>query len=257
VSVPTLRAWERRFGFPSPLRLPGGHRRYSPHDTERIRRVVDARASGTTLEVAISTVTESDDTPSLFASMRRAEEALPVHVLSRRTMLAISHAIEDEVRARAERAVLVVAFQRAETYRAAQSRWDDLARTAEAAVVFADFPTSRRNRGGAHEVALPSSSPLRREWAVVCAGPTFSACLAGWERTHTSTGAPSAPFEASWTAEPDVARRAAVVGLDLARRLSPDLIDVLPTLVPGPVPVPEAARAATSLTNRIVAALDS
>jgi len=33
----TLRAWERRFGFPLPVRLPSGHRRYT---TEQVRRVL-------------------------------------------------------------------------------------------------------------------------------------------------------------------------------------------------------------------------
>lgn len=29
VAVPTLRSWERRYGFPVPHRTVGGHRRYS------------------------------------------------------------------------------------------------------------------------------------------------------------------------------------------------------------------------------------
>lgn len=29
VAVPTLRSWERRYGFPVPCRTGGGHRRYS------------------------------------------------------------------------------------------------------------------------------------------------------------------------------------------------------------------------------------
>ena len=32
----TLRAWERRFGFPDPVRLPSGHRRYP---LEQVRRL--------------------------------------------------------------------------------------------------------------------------------------------------------------------------------------------------------------------------
>ena len=34
VAVPTLRSWERRYGFPVPLRTDGGHRRYSAGDLQ-------------------------------------------------------------------------------------------------------------------------------------------------------------------------------------------------------------------------------
>ena len=37
VGEATLRAWERRFGFPTPRREPSGHRRYDRVDVERIR----------------------------------------------------------------------------------------------------------------------------------------------------------------------------------------------------------------------------
>ncbi|MCA1734084.1 MAG: MerR family transcriptional regulator, partial [Acidobacteria bacterium] len=36
----TLRAWERRFGFPVPVRLPSGHRRYT---AEQVRKIVRIR----------------------------------------------------------------------------------------------------------------------------------------------------------------------------------------------------------------------
>jgi methanogenic corrinoid protein MtbC1 len=42
----TLRAWERRFGFPRPQRLPSGHRRYSSEDVQRLILIVSALHSG-------------------------------------------------------------------------------------------------------------------------------------------------------------------------------------------------------------------
>lgn len=39
VPVATLRSWERRYGFPVPLRLDSGHRRYALDDVERLRLV--------------------------------------------------------------------------------------------------------------------------------------------------------------------------------------------------------------------------
>ena len=42
----TLRAWERRFGFPSPVRLPSGHRRYSGDQVRHLLLISRALESG-------------------------------------------------------------------------------------------------------------------------------------------------------------------------------------------------------------------
>jgi hypothetical protein len=42
----TLRAWERRFGVPRPVRLPSGHRRYTPVQVDHLELVVRALALG-------------------------------------------------------------------------------------------------------------------------------------------------------------------------------------------------------------------
>jgi DICT domain-containing protein/predicted DNA-binding transcriptional regulator AlpA len=261
VSVATLRSWEERFGFPQPARLAGGHRRYDDRDVEHILRVLAERARGQSLPAAIRTVLEGESAEgdlSIFAGLRRLRPDLPVHVLSRRAMLAVSHAIEDESRAQGQRLVLVAAFQREAVYRRAQTRWLDLARTARFAVVFADFAASRRPDEGPDEVALPRASPLRREWAVICAAPEFGACLSGWERPRRPAEAPGERlFEATWSVEPKVVHLAASLGLHLARQHAPELYS---TLEPLPDIPPEwassFAQSATALTNRIVAYLD-
>jgi DNA-binding transcriptional MerR regulator len=42
----TLRAWERRFGFPKPLRLPSGHRRFSGEQVQHLLLIAKALESG-------------------------------------------------------------------------------------------------------------------------------------------------------------------------------------------------------------------
>ncbi len=42
----TLRAWERRFGFPKPIRLPSGHRRYSGEQVQQLLLINRALACG-------------------------------------------------------------------------------------------------------------------------------------------------------------------------------------------------------------------
>lgn len=46
LGIETLRAWERRYGRPRPLRLPSGHRRYDQADVPALRRVAEAVAWG-------------------------------------------------------------------------------------------------------------------------------------------------------------------------------------------------------------------
>jgi len=46
VATATLRTWERRYGFPQPLRRPSGHRLYPLDAAPRLRRIVHAIARG-------------------------------------------------------------------------------------------------------------------------------------------------------------------------------------------------------------------
>ena len=67
-------------------------------------------------------------------------------MLRKRVLLALSRAIEDESCAQAERPLLFGSFQRERFYRQSQRRWRDFARTAELAVVFADFERAHAAR---------------------------------------------------------------------------------------------------------------
>jgi DNA-binding transcriptional MerR regulator len=254
LSVAVLRAWEHRFGFPRPERLEGGHRRYDEDEVERITRVVAERDAGRSLEAAIALALQAPSPeevgqPSIFAGLRRARPDLPVQVVHRRTMLALSRAIEDESLASGEHPHLMAAFQTRTAYDAARPRWDDLIDTAASAIVFADFPRARR-RGAAHEVPIPAGTPLRREWSVVSDAPGSAAVMAGWERTDGR-------FEAVWTVEADVVRRATEVGRRLVADHAPKVVlpDAPPPLVPA-VDATATVRRATAITNRVIAYLD-
>ena len=63
-------------------------------------------------------------------------------------LIALSHAIEDEVLARAEAGVMFACFQREGFYRSSQARWRELSATARAAAVFADFEQIGQPDGG-------------------------------------------------------------------------------------------------------------
>ncbi|HEX2051379.1 MAG TPA: MerR family transcriptional regulator [Actinomycetota bacterium] len=56
IPVPTIRSWERRYGFPSPARTPGRHRRYDAGEVERLRALRDEISAGVRAAEAIERV---------------------------------------------------------------------------------------------------------------------------------------------------------------------------------------------------------
>jgi len=249
----TLRMWEVRHGFPRPRRVASGHRRYSEQDLARVRAVVRGRERGLSLQAAIELAHDADEeqAPSVFASLRSRYPQLEPQVLSKRAMLVMSRAIEDESLARAERPLLFGCFERERFYRASEGRWRELARTAERAFVLADFGRTRRPKGGPVEVPIAPSSPVAREWAIVCESPSFGACLAGWERPPDAPG--ERLFEAVWTVEAPAVRIAAQVCVRLAAARAPDVVeDIADRLDSTPVAREHELRSAIQLSTRMV-----
>jgi DNA-binding transcriptional MerR regulator len=81
VSRERLRTWERRFGFPRPLRVAGGPRRYAAADVTRVVAVKRAAQDGAPLPAAIAQVARLDTDAAPPASAFRATvEAAPVPV---------------------------------------------------------------------------------------------------------------------------------------------------------------------------------
>jgi MerR family transcriptional regulator, light-induced transcriptional regulator len=259
VSEGTLRIWERRHGFPTPERLPSGHRRYHEADVELVLQVVRERADGLSLPAAIARARASaaQGVASVFAGLRRQRPELQPIRLRKPMLLALSRAIEDESCARAERPLLFAAFQRERFYRQSERRWRDFARTAELAVVFADFARARRPSGGPVELPIERAAPLSREWAVVCQAPGHAVCLSGVELPPTRRPADrTREFDVIWSVEPDVVRAACEICVELARHADPRVVEGLGDReAPPSQPPAEQLRLAAAITTRTLGAL--
>jgi MerR family transcriptional regulator, light-induced transcriptional regulator len=227
VGEATLRAWERRFGFPSPRREPSGHRRYSGGEVERIRSVVRERGRGLALAVAIERVTaEATGPPSLFAPLRERRPDLLPMTIRKPQMQHLSRAVEEESAARAERALTIGAFQRPEFYRRSEERWRRLARGAGLSFVLATFDAPRTPPGGPVEVPIDTAEPAADEWAVICLAPGYSACLIGWETVGVGGVADAdRSFEALLSVEPSVVREAAGAAVTIAAAGEPEVAE--------------------------------
>lgn len=265
VSPATLRMWEIRHGFPKPQRRGSGHRRYSLADVETILDVLRRRNGGTRLDVAIDQAVRAaqaeavPESPSVFAELRAKHANLATHRMRKRTLLALSWAIEDEFCARAERSYLFGGFQKQEYYEAAEARWHELARVSQAAYVFTavegDDPPEP---SGLTVVPLPDDAPLRREWAVVCDAPKVAVALSAWELP----GQGALPdhqrvFESTWTLDPVAVRDAARVCAQVAASAgAPSATPTLYALAEDPPLTTFDPAAATAMFNRVVAYVD-
>ena len=264
IAAGTLRIWEQRHGFPEPGRTPSGYRRYPESVVDVLRQVVELREQGLSVPAAIARAREADvavsDRPSMYAALTTGSNAQAAQLLTKRTLVAMSRAIEDEAMSHAAAPVAFGAFQEERFYRAVEYRYQEIARMADAVVVFADFP-EQAVRGGVTELPVAEEDALGNEWVVVVDAPGYAACLVAWEpaRNVDRGGEDDLDrrFEAVWTLDPEVTRRAAQHGARLAGRSDPDVGTHLQGLLAArPLAVERPLPSLTSLTNRIVSYLD-
>jgi len=256
VAAGTIRMWEQRYGFPSPARTPAGYRIYSEQDVVTIKRVLAYRDSGLSVPAALERARSLEgptDRPSLFAAL--SDSPVRPQRLHKRTLVAISRAIEEEAIARAAGPVVIAAFQAENNYRAVEHRYRRLAHVADAVGVFATFEEARiRGDDEPAEIPVGPADSLGHEWAVIVDAPGYAACLVGWE-TPCRDG--ERIFEAVWTMDAPVVRRAAQVGAALASRAAPEWSErLLSILADRPLAVETPAPGLTALTNRMLGYLD-
>jgi MerR family transcriptional regulator, light-induced transcriptional regulator len=206
---------------------------------------------------AIATARKTDSPPpeSFFAHLRSQAPGLQAHILPKRTLSALTWAVEDECCARADRPLLFGAFQREITYRRSETRWREVARTAARATVFADFGEVRDTPGAPLEIPLPAGSAALREWVLICDSPDYPACVVAWEL-------PSAVrlrdgerrFETVWSLDGRITRQAALGSIAFVERLRPDLAQDLVDALPDTTTTDSAdLRRATTLFSRMLA----
>ena len=196
------------------------------------------RAAGLPVKTAIERAREgAAPSRSVFGTLRRRRPDLQVNLLRKRSLIAISHAIEDEGACGAADLLLFGAFQRERHYRETLGRWRELGRVAETALVFADFAVARRPAGQPIEVPISDRDPLAREWLIAC----DSSDRAAPSRRGRPPGQADAPdaqrrFETIWTADRATVRCAALVCCELAARDAPGVVARIAERLSEPVP---------------------
>ncbi len=260
----TIRMWEQRYGSPRPRRLASGYRAYDEAEVELLRRAIAYRERGLSVSAALARARENGtetDRPSIFAAVATAQRAPRTHLLRKRTLLSLSRAIEDETLAHAAAPICFGAFQNERFYRPVEHRYRRIAANADATVVFADFPGLRMEEGEPVEVPLSDDDALGNEWALVIDAPGYAATLLAWEQPDglDRSGPQEADrrFEAMWTVDAEVVRRATTVASRLAARADASLGQRLEDLLADrPLAMESPAPALTALTNRMVSYME-
>jgi DICT domain-containing protein len=251
--------WEERHGFPAPIRVGAGHRRYEESAVSAVREVLRLREQGLSLAAAADRVRSAETAlpPSIFAGLRERRPELIPTLMAKGALLALTHAVEDEYCAQGASGLLIGSFQHARFYRQSHRRWRELARTSELAVALADFPRLRKPPGEPAEVPLPPEHPLSREWTLLVSSPAGQCVVSGWERPATRRAADQARcFEVLWSFDPEVVHAAILIASELIASASPRRPIKLPTASLEPPPQsPRDLRVAGALSQRAVAYL--
>jgi DICT domain-containing protein len=234
---------------------------YTEADVETLRRVVELRRGGMSIPAALERARRASATftehPSIFGAVPHQGRS---RRLRKRTLIALSRAIEDETMASASRPLVLGAFQRVGHYRRVEHRYRRMAEGADLTAVFADFAATPDDDGDPVEVPISVDEAVGHEWAVVVDAPGFSVCLAAWEPPVPTPPADDRDriFETYWTLDPATVRDAAHAGAQIARAAAPptaDRIDRL--LLDRPLGGEPSTAALEALTGRMVAYLES
>lgn len=262
VALPTIIEWQSRLGFPETIRDQRGATCFDVETVRLVQEVWAAVSAGVPLESAVADVVHSDEPwrpcePSIYTAVRESVIDVTVRTLTKRTLLGVAWAIEDECIPHAHRPILVGAFQHGRFFARARKRWSDFASEARSTLVFtADTPDVEV--AGIKQVALPAGSPILREWAVVCDAVDRSAVLTAWELPGQD-GVPDLEreFEAVWTLDPATARRASRAAVEIAVAADTPGAAALMDELRGPVVVaPPASGVVERFHQRVVTYVD-
>lgn len=253
----TLRMWESRYGFPSPARLPSGHRRYSVEDVERLQQILRLRSSGLSLRGAIERVQSGSDevAASVFGSVRR-KAGLSAQSFTGRHLGALLRAVEDEALAGGVPPIIVRGLGRRVDLASDACRRASLARSAEFAVTLACSEPRSPIARTPGVTWLRVDNPLGCERFVACERAGLQVCFAGWE----APGQDELPvderrYETVWTADPASVRDALESALHHARATSdePERIAELLVRLEHRPPVTELdPHGLTALVSRMI-----
>ncbi len=174
---------------------------------------------------------------SVLSDLLQAVPQLRSQIYFKASLIALSHAMEDQVLAStSEQPLLIASFQRERFYRQEAHRYKRIAQRTNQVYVLAAPETDFTNASNHYEtVAFDPAEPLGQEWHLVIIGQHYTACLVCRERQGMTAIKlspvlpasfdmdPTRQFEGIWTFDPYISCKAAELLLERILIYRPEL----------------------------------
>jgi len=170
-----------------------------------------------------------DRSTSLVAELLTQLPHLRTQIYFKSSLTALSHAMEDQVLATSDPALVIASFQQERFYRQEAHRYGRLGKKSDHIYIFSAFDTSfKENEQICTTINFDPDDTLGQEWHLVVIGKTFTSCLVcrecGEENKEQSIALDSARrFEGIWTFDDQVAKTATSLLLDKIVYYRPEL----------------------------------
>jgi DNA-binding transcriptional MerR regulator len=226
VSTATLRAWERRYGFPSPSRTSSAYRLYSDYDVDLLKRMKELVESGIAPNEAARELLETSTAAPTAPPLEETED--PYHTAAMRIVDAAGRLDTTALNREVRRALLLdsglVAFEK--ILRPALIKIGDLWHKGEVSIASEHFAS--------HVIAAATLDLIRMVTVPSDAPSMIMACFADEQHVLPLYGA--SLEVASWGIRPVImgARTPASAIARATQALKPDLVGLSVTVAPTP-----------------------
>ncbi|MGF1494153.1 MAG: DICT sensory domain-containing protein [Microcoleaceae cyanobacterium] len=170
---------------------------------------------------------------SVLSELTQAVPQLRPQIYFKSSLVALSHAMEDQVLASDECPLVIATFQRERFYRQEAHRYCRIAARSSHVYVMAAPETEFKNASKDYEtIAFTPQDELAHEWNLVVLGQSYATCLVCTEKEHSAPDAlnfgqlaidQARPFEGIWTSHRPTICRAAELLLKRILYYRPEL----------------------------------
>jgi DICT domain-containing protein/signal transduction histidine kinase len=168
---------------------------------------------------------------SVLEELLHALPLLRTQIYFKSSLTALSHAMEDQVLAGSDPALVIACFQRERFYRQEAHRYRRIGNKTDQVYVLAAPETEFQNSSQIQEaIAFEPDDGLAKEWHLVVLAPNYSTCLVCREKEVAPEKGSDLPsmdqsrrFEGIWTFDRQVSSTVARLLLDRVRVYRPDL----------------------------------
>jgi len=165
---------------------------------------------------------------SLLQDLVAALPHLRPQLYFKSSLVALSHAIEDQVLAEQGSPIVFANFQKERYYQQEAHRYARIARIAKQVFVLA-VPETRfaQEITPYNRIALDGEDPLAQEWHVIALDPSYSLCLIAREKLVSRRPDHARQFEGIWSFDRRIALQAATLLIPKILAYRPDLTPLL------------------------------